>query len=70
VQADRPLEKQRAGFGIAAQLMRRILVDHARSRGTAKRGAGLRVTLDSDLLRLSKRLKHLAFFGNHQSRLG
>ncbi len=37
-------------FGIASQLMRRILVDHARSKGAAKRGAGLRVTLDSDLL--------------------
>ena len=28
-------------FGVAAQLMRRILVDHARSRGTVKRGAGV-----------------------------
>jgi len=27
-------------FGIAARLMRRILVDHARSRGRAKRGGG------------------------------
>jgi len=27
-------------FGIAAQLMRRILVDHARSRTSAKRGGG------------------------------
>jgi RNA polymerase sigma factor (TIGR02999 family) len=27
-------------FGVAAQLMRRILVDHARSRLAAKRGAG------------------------------
>jgi RNA polymerase sigma factor (TIGR02999 family) len=27
-------------FGIAAQLMRRILVDHARSRQSAKRGGG------------------------------
>ena len=27
-------------FGIAAQMMRRILVDYARSRGTTKRGAG------------------------------
>ena len=31
-------------FGVAAQLMRRILVDHARSRGRAKRG-GLGITL-------------------------
>jgi RNA polymerase sigma factor (TIGR02999 family) len=28
-------------FGIAAQLMRRILVDHARARHAAKRGGGL-----------------------------
>jgi RNA polymerase sigma factor (TIGR02999 family) len=28
-------------FGIAAQMMRRILVDHARSHKAAKRGAGL-----------------------------
>ena len=27
-------------YGVAAELMRRILVDHARARGTAKRGAG------------------------------
>jgi RNA polymerase sigma factor (TIGR02999 family) len=29
-------------FGIAAQMMRRILVDHARGRQTAKRGHGMR----------------------------
>jgi len=29
-------------FGVAAQLMRRILVDHARSRQAAKRGGGAR----------------------------
>jgi RNA polymerase sigma factor (TIGR02999 family) len=34
-------------FGIAAQLMRRILVDHARSRAYAKRGGGtIKVPLD------------------------
>ncbi|HEX8076825.1 MAG TPA: sigma-70 family RNA polymerase sigma factor [Chthoniobacterales bacterium] len=34
-------------FGIAAQMMRRILVSHARSRQAAKRGGGQqRVTLD------------------------
>jgi RNA polymerase sigma factor (TIGR02999 family) len=33
-------------FGIAAQMMRRILVDHARARNAAKRGEGLKVTLD------------------------
>ena len=33
-------------FGIAAQMMRRILVDHARARNAVKRGEGLKVTLD------------------------
>jgi RNA polymerase sigma-70 factor (ECF subfamily) len=34
-------------FAISAQLMRRILVDHARSRGYQKRGGGVpKVTLD------------------------
>ena len=31
-------------FGIAARLMRRVLVDHARSRQAAKRGGGARCT--------------------------
>src|ERR1051325_7420276 len=33
-------------FAAAAEAMRRILVDHARGRVAAKRGAGRRVTLD------------------------
>jgi RNA polymerase sigma factor (TIGR02999 family) len=33
-------------FALAAQLMRRILVDHARERQAAKRPGGMRVTLD------------------------
>jgi len=33
-------------FGIAAQAMRRVLVDHARTRGRDKRSGGERVTLD------------------------
>ncbi len=37
----------RAEFvGLAAQTMRRILVDHARARKAQKRGAGVRVPLD------------------------
>ena len=35
-------------FGVAAQAMRRILVDHARRRTAAKRGQQHQVTLDSD----------------------
>ena len=38
-------------FGIAAQMMRRILVDHARSRSYAKRGGGaLPLSLDEALI--------------------
>jgi len=38
-------------FGIAAQLMRRILIDHARRRQAAKRGAGaVRVTGGVDMV--------------------
>lgn len=37
-------------FGIAAQLMRRILVDHARARHRAKRGGGnIRISLDEEI---------------------
>ena len=38
-------------FAVAAQLMRRIMVDHARQRHALKRGAGaVRVTLDEGAL--------------------
>ena len=38
-------------FGIASQMMRRILVDHARSRQYAKRGGGAhRVSLDEAMI--------------------
>ena len=38
-------------FGIAAQMMRRILVDHARAKNAAKRGDGAcKVTLDEALV--------------------
>jgi RNA polymerase sigma factor (TIGR02999 family) len=47
-------------FGIAAQMMRRILVDHARSRLYAKRGAGIRaVTLNEGLIVLDERSAEL-----------
>jgi RNA polymerase sigma factor (TIGR02999 family) len=49
--------KQNAGwssrdqfFGVAAQLMRRIIVDRARARNAQKRGHGMRVTFDAGLL--------------------
>jgi RNA polymerase sigma factor (TIGR02999 family) len=48
---DRVAWKSRAQFfGVAAQVMRRILVDHARERGAAKRAGGwCRVSLDEDI---------------------
>jgi len=36
-------------FGVAARVMRQILVDHARSRHAAKRGADVKVTLQPGL---------------------
>jgi RNA polymerase sigma factor (TIGR02999 family) len=36
-------------FGVASRLMRRILIDHARARGAAKRGRALRVTMADDI---------------------
>ena len=67
-------------FGVASRLMRRILVDHARARGAAKRGRGiLRVTLDEglaaqlpaqpDLLELDSALDELASLDERQVRL-
>ena len=51
VRQDAPQWQNRAHFfGVAAQLMRHILVDHARNRLAAKRGAGApRLALDPEL---------------------
>ncbi len=76
-----PQWKNRAHFfGVAAQLMRHILVDHARSRKAAKRGAGLpRLALDDqmalpqtrdlDLLALDDALNRLAELDPQQCKL-
>ena len=67
-------------FGIAAQLMRTILVDHARSHASAKRGGGARkLELDealvvsqqkaSEVLALDDALKQLALLDAQQSRI-
>ena len=37
-------------FALCSQMIRRILVDHARKEGSAKRGEGLQVRLDEALL--------------------
>jgi RNA polymerase sigma factor (TIGR02999 family) len=41
-------------FAVAARLMRQILVDYARSRGAAKRGAAYRVELPEELVTSEK----------------
>jgi RNA polymerase sigma factor (TIGR02999 family) len=73
--------QDRAHFlGIAARLMRRVLVDHARSRGYRKRGgAARRVTLDErtlgspepalDVLALDRALSGLAAVDPRKGRL-
>lgn len=43
---DAPWQNRTHFFGIAAQIMRRILVDHARRTTAARRDRGLLVTLD------------------------
>jgi RNA polymerase sigma factor (TIGR02999 family) len=67
-------------FGIAAQLMRRILVDHARSRHRVKRGGSdVRVSLaeasltvkarDLDVLAIDEALDHLAQVDERQAKV-
>ena len=66
-------------FGVAAQAMRRILVDHAREREAAKRPGGIRVTLDEgmrsvppidcELLMLDSVLQELAVIDERQARI-
>jgi RNA polymerase sigma factor (TIGR02999 family) len=67
-------------FGVAAQMMRHILIDHARNRGAAKRGAGaLQLSLNPwmalqekpeiDLVALDDALNKLAAMEPQQSHL-
>jgi RNA polymerase sigma-70 factor (ECF subfamily) len=67
-------------FAVAAQLMRRIMVDHARQRQTLKRGGGaIRVTLDecaavtqtraAELLALDEALEKLAAADQRKARV-
>ncbi len=67
-------------FGVAAQAMRRILVDHARTHGRVKRGgAAPQVTLDEamisaesrsiDLLALDEALERLSALDERQARV-
>jgi len=68
-------------FAVAAQLMRRIMVDHARQRHALKRGGGAaqKVTLDeaalvtetraTELLALDEALENLAAFDPRMSKI-
>jgi RNA polymerase sigma factor (TIGR02999 family) len=66
-------------FAVAAQAMRRILVDHARARRAAKRGSGQKLSLDEavsfpqqtdvDVIALDEALTQLAEFDEMQSRI-
>jgi RNA polymerase sigma factor (TIGR02999 family) len=67
-------------FAVAAQLMRRIMVDHARQRHALKRGRGaIRVTLDecaavtttraAELLALDEALEKLAAFDPRKAKV-
>ena len=81
VRQDQPQWQNRAHFfGVAAHLMRHILVDHARNRMAAKRGAGApRLTLDPevalpqqrevDVVALDDALNQLAALDEQQSRV-
>ncbi|HMI51606.1 MAG TPA: sigma-70 family RNA polymerase sigma factor [Candidatus Saccharimonadales bacterium] len=67
-------------YGVAARLMRQILVDHARAHGAAKRGGNsVKLMLDQDLvpsksvdldiLALDDALNHLAQVNSQQSQI-
>jgi RNA polymerase sigma factor (TIGR02999 family) len=78
-QSPRAIESRAHFFGIAARLMRQILVDHSRARLAFKRGAGCLVTLDEsanivkgqplDLVALDDALTALARLDEKQARI-
>lgn len=81
-QQELKFENEKQFFGLAALIMRQILVDYARARGAAKRDGGYRVTLNDslqlldgkgldalDLLALDDALSDLARLDLLQSRI-
>src|SRR5262249_43349177 len=67
-------------YAVAAELMRRVLVDHARTRASQKRGAGVRpIALEEgmviaperspDLVALDEAMKRLAEFDQRKSKV-
>jgi RNA polymerase sigma factor (TIGR02999 family) len=79
VDAPAPFQNRQHFYAIAAQLMRQILVDHARSRSAAKRKYGYKLTVDQslglpqpanvDLLALDDALTQLARLSSRQARI-
>ena len=65
-------------YAIAANVMRRVLIDYARKRNAQKRGAGIRITLKTDMdfaeermpdsLLLDEALQRLSAFDERKSR--
>jgi RNA polymerase sigma factor (TIGR02999 family) len=75
-----PWQNRAHFFGVAAEMMRRILVDHARSHQAQKRGSGgVKISLDeainmsderaADLISLDEALNALAQFDPQKSRI-
>jgi RNA polymerase sigma factor (TIGR02999 family) len=75
-----PWQNRAHFFGVAAEMMRRILVDHARSHQAQKRGSGgVKLSLDeainmsderaTDLIALDEALTALAEFDQQKSRI-
>jgi RNA polymerase sigma factor (TIGR02999 family) len=72
-------ENERQFFGLAALIMRQVLVDYARRRGTGKRNGGQRIPLEDslslldgkslELVALDDALKALARLDIQQSRI-
>jgi RNA polymerase sigma-70 factor, ECF subfamily len=74
-------ENRRQFYWLASEMMRRILIDHARRRARAKRGAefdmipidsSIQIAVDGaevDLVRLDNVLKELATFDPQQSKI-
>jgi RNA polymerase sigma factor (TIGR02999 family) len=78
-QSPSSIESRAQFFGIAARLMRQVLVDHARSRQASKRGSGNVISLDEsadisphkdlNLVALDDALNELARLDERQARI-
>jgi len=77
VDTDVPWQDRAHLFAIAARMMRRILVDHARSHRRDKRGGGLKITLtdaiapqrETRILELDDALTRLANFDSRKCKV-